>query len=370
MPTPIPIPALGSTVVDAAGRSGIAQFDPNTGQPLSASPTTPSGSPVNSDFMDALQKQILGQSGMVSSYNTTLQNNIQSLQDAGTKSDAATNLSFDRQREDALNTGQNDLMNGRAAGSGGIMNLAALRELTNTTDKNLNDLESRRQEALLNNDAATAKSISDMQTKALEFQQKANQDVFSNLLNLGQYAIQRETEARATAAANDAHTKNLVEMIQNNPQAGILLSDTMEQAAAKIGLNPNSPEVQLKNAQIANIYSEIKNRGKTGTGTEADRKASAISEISSFLSPGAKFNEQQPNGSVISGKSVIDSNGYVVPTAWKQAIAQAPAKGLTREDFITQFGYLLAPIFDKSGATAAIDAKYGLTPQEAKKITG
>lgn len=363
MPTPIPIPALGSTVVDAAGRSGIAQFDPNTGQPLSgASPTTPSGSSVDSSFMDALQKQILGQSGMVSSYNTTLQSNIQNLQDAGAKSDAATNLDFDRQRGDALDTGQNDEMNGRAAGAGGIMNLAALRELTNTTDKNLNDLESRRQEALLNNDSATAKAVSDMQTKALEFQQKANQDVFSNLLNLGQYKVQADTEARATAAASDAHTKNLVEMIQNNPQAGILLTDTMEQAAAKIGLNPNSPDVQLKKAQISKIYSDIKHANdKTTTGTADERSDALITQYSNKFVPGATMKDGTP---------LIDNNGYITPVAFKAALSSVPPSN--QDAFIAYFAPKLAPDdFETQNKSTATYSSYGLTPAQVKKnITG
>lgn len=64
------------------------------------------------------------------------------------------------------------------------------------------------------------------------------------------------------------------------------------------------------------------------------------------------------------GSPTVDVNGFITPAAWKAAIASAPAEGISRADFITNFGgKLYAP-------GGVVDASYGLTPSEAKIITG
>lgn len=319
-------------------------------------PPTPGTPPnplnTNSDLMTALQQQILGQSGMVSSYNSTLQSNITNLQQAGADTDKATNMQYDRQIADVTGQSLNDSINGRAGGDGGVMNLAALNQLTQNTDKQISTLNDQRQQALLNNDAASAKSISDMTLNALQFQQKANQDVFANLLNLGQFGVQQQTEQRAQAAANDAHTKALVEMIQDNPQAGITMDDSIEGAAAKIGKNPNSPDVQLKKAQIAKAYYDM---AHPSTGTESERADTLISQYQSKFVPGATMKDGTPT---------VDQNGFITPKAFKSALADVPAS--VQDSFIKKFAPQLFVDKDSTDYSA-----YGLTAKQVKdNITG
>lgn len=357
MTAPLPIPALGSTVVDANGNSGIAKFNPNDGTPLA----DPSGG--NSSLITALQNSILSQSGMVSSSNSTLQNNITALQNGGTASDAATNLQYNTDEANLNTSSLNDSLNGRAQGSGGVMNLAALNELTQNTDKQMAQYEQQRQQALLSNDAATAKAVSDAQLQALQFQQKANQDVFSNLLNLGQFGLAQQTEDRAQAAAADEHSKNLVEMIQDNPQAGITMNDTIEQAAAKIGQNPNSPDVQLKKAQISKIYSDIKNGNSGGNLTDAQQTQNAYSYYNGVLQPGNKLYPGTKNQ-----QDVIDpTTGKITAGAWNKFIQEAPSNGISRDDFVRQYGYLLYTIPGAKGAKA-IPTTYNLSTKDLEAL--
>lgn len=89
-----------------------------------------------------------------------------------------------------------------------------------------------------------------------------------------------------------------------------------------------------------------------GGDTLAERNALAISKYSSSFAPGHYL----PNGI-----PTIDSEGYITPEAWRAAIAEAPSKGLTREEFIKQFGY-------KITTQGQVSDKYGLTPVEKKLL--
>lgn len=174
------------------------------GAPITTTSDTPTNQPQSntqtggetSEFMKAIQEKLLGQSGVISSTNSKLEerlnNAIAGTQESAKKSNQLVTSTYDRQISDAAQTGQDNMINGRAAGAGGVLNIAALRELTSTTDKNLKDLEQRKQELILQNDANAASKVADLQFQALQFQQTAQQQVFSNLLGLGNFGIQQE----------------------------------------------------------------------------------------------------------------------------------------------------------------------------------
>ena len=164
---------------------------------------TPAGS-TSSDFMTKVQEQLLGQSQMVSSTTGSLEQKIQdaitSTQKGTEASKSAIQSAYDRQLSYDTQTAQESLTAGRAAGSGGIMNIGALRELTRTTDQHLKDLEQRKQELMLQADAAGYKQVSDLQIKALEFKQQAEQQVFANLLGMANLGMQAKQEDRLSRA--------------------------------------------------------------------------------------------------------------------------------------------------------------------------
>jgi hypothetical protein len=61
--------------------------------------------------------------------------------------------------------------------------VVALRELTETTEKSVRDLRQRYNELILQNDAATAQRVSDLEVKKLEFLQEQEQQFFSNMIS-------------------------------------------------------------------------------------------------------------------------------------------------------------------------------------------
>ena len=74
----------------------------------------------------------------------------------------------------------------------------------------------------------------------------------------------------------------------------------------------------------------------------------------------------QPGNVMADGTPTTDQNGYINPQAFKAAIAEAPANGLSRKEFIEMFG----PMLFVDPKTKKIAASYGLSPVEQKLILG
>ena len=152
-------------------------------------------------FLTALQDKLLNQADMISSASTGLESKISEaisgVQKAGAASTAKIESEFGRELGYQKEQFAENITSGRAAGSGGILNMAALRALTETTDKSLKDLEQRKQELILQGESATASKISELQIKSLEFRQQAEQQSFSNLFNMGQFSLNVQAENRA-----------------------------------------------------------------------------------------------------------------------------------------------------------------------------
>lgn len=94
-------------------------------------------------------------------------------------------------------------------------------------------------------------------------------------------------------------------------------------------------------------------------GTEST-KASKQDNVSAYAQA---FTE----GNVMAdGTPTVDQNGYINPKAFKAAIAEAPANGLSRKEFIEMFG----PMLFVDPKTKGIAKDYGLSPVEQKLILG
>ena len=120
--------------------------------------------------------------------------------------------------------------------------------------------------------------------------------------------------------------------------------------------NDNGDRTAINKAtgQIVWTVPGVGNKQSGGGETLAERSAAALAEYSdSFTS-----DNYLPNGI-----PTIDSEGFITPEAWRAAIAEAPSKGLTRADFIKQFGYMIT-------TQGQVSPKYGLTPVEMKLLLG
>lgn len=133
------------------------------------------------------------------------------------------------------------------------------------------------------------------------------------------------------------------------------------------GVNPSgiqSIEKTDKGIFIINkdgTWKSIENSGANPTQKTvplAEQKMQVIDSFTNAFSPGQQV---KVNGQTI---DTIDKNGYANPTAWKEAIKDAPSHGITRADFIKNFGQL---IYTEDGK---IDPSYGLTTVEQRLILG
>lgn len=232
---------------------------------------------VSSDaFLSAVQGKLLDQSGIISSSNSNLQSQLQAaisgVQTAADKTDQATTSSYDRQIADAQQTGADSIVNGRAAGSGGVLNITALRALTETTDKSLKDLEQRKQELILQNDSAAASKVADLQFQSLKFQQDAQQQTFANLLgmaNYGQQAQQNQLAQKAQTFQEQQALSSVALKYGLTVQPGDTLASVTTRAmplASKeeaLGLAKMQADINSANAQAAKYMSDV-NSAKSG----------------------------------------------------------------------------------------------------------
>ena len=163
-----------------------------------AAPTT--AAPASNPLIDVLTARLTDQSkGISSSSSSSLQASInEAISGAQRAGDLTTaRLQSERSRElgYAKDQASDKYTTALEERTGYATQTAALRSLTDTTEKSVRDLDKRYQESILANDATTAKTISDLRIKKLEFQQTQEQNYYQNLFALGN--LQEQAISRA-----------------------------------------------------------------------------------------------------------------------------------------------------------------------------
>ncbi len=152
------------------------------------------------DLLTSIVQKQLQDSGMVSStpsiIDTNISNAIAGVKAGNAASDLSVTSAYDRAIAASKTEQGQSIQNNLEGRTGFATNMVALRSLVDTTDANLKDLQQRKEEALMNNDATAAGKIADLQLQAITFKQNALQNVFSNALGMANYGIQSANEAR------------------------------------------------------------------------------------------------------------------------------------------------------------------------------
>lgn len=295
---------------------------------------TPSQAP---DFMSQIQAKLLEQSGIISSTNSTLESKINDaiagVGSARDSSNAALNISYDRQKGYALDKASSDLTAGRAAGAGGgVMNMAALRELTKTTDKNLNDLEQRKQELILQNDAQAASQVAGLQMKALEFQQQAQQQVFSNLLGMGNYALEADKQNLARSSQS-FQEKSAISSIGLQYGVSVLPGDTLESITQKamatgfvtkqhaLELAKLQSEINANNAQAAKVL-----KGDTVTNVSDGALSTLAARWNTLVNSGQNINDNKEMQNILGNFSGGDQQSRFYTAIANEAVNATKAQ--------------------------------------------
>ena len=260
--------------------TNYAGTTPTTGPTAPAVSSTSPTSIMVQKILETIQKQ--GQ-GIVSSSETDFKKQIaaitNTLQDGRDEAKVGINAAADRAVIEAKEKGQETLTSAAEAlrFAGPASTFALLDRIQTSIDKSVRDLELRRQEALATGSMEVASKIADLQMKAIEFNQKARQDSFQNLLATGTFALNvQESEAKAQADKVKQATDTLDLFSKYN-----LLSNMSSQDKAyyeqTLGLPAGSLNKVVTRAEEKYIGSETDDYGNTtalfqNTTTNAIRK--------------------------------------------------------------------------------------------------
>lgn len=328
--------AAGASKDAAMNAAMLVPDTSGAGAKVSANSTDP--------FIQQLQQKLLGQSDIISSTNTKLEDKIgaaiKGVQDSTGSANAATTLAFDREKGYAADAGATKLTGAQEGQRGFAQNTAALKQLTDSTQKQLNDLESRKQELILQNNAQAAQQVSSLQLQAIKFQQEAQQQVFSNLLGMGNFAQQQ------------AQMKQQAD--QFSRQQGFAENQAVSQVALKYGLTVGPGETlesittkamplasQEEQLQLAQFRSQIAANNASTQKAYADIRANQPLDAATLASLGSAM-LSNPN-MVMSVVKNSDQLGAILGAAKDAAYKDAPSNiqtnvnnGVTLETTKTQ----------------------------------
>lgn len=232
------------------------------------------------DLMSEIQKQLLSTSGAISSSNSKIENTItgaiSKLKESNTASKGATEIAYDKKIDTATALGQNTETSFLEAQRGYATNTAALRDLRTNNAKAISDLEDSKQMALLSADSATASKISDLILQKYDFEQKATQQVFSNLVSLNNIAIQSAQEKRlnATQTFNEDQAKSNIALKYGiEVKAGDTLQDVVNRAKPFASAEEKM-QLDIATAQLEQTRAQTKLALAQATkALQADKKA-------------------------------------------------------------------------------------------------
>lgn len=203
-------------------------------------------------FLAEMQSQLTRQSGSISSASTNIEKaiseSISNLQKSNASTTKATTSAFDRQIDQTRKSGSFAFTGAQEEQRGFAQNVGILRKINEDTNTNLKDLEQRKQEVILQGDAATASKIADLQLKALEFKQQSEQQVFSNLLSMSNFGLSLKQEERQSKA-QDFTEKNAISQIALEFGIPFSENDTIDSIITKAAPFA-SEDRQLKLQQI------------------------------------------------------------------------------------------------------------------------
>lgn len=153
-------------------------------------------------LMEQLSSRLLGATDMVSSTSAGITKAIEEALSGVEKAKVATAGRIEseagRALEELRGEQERRITAFQESQVGFATNTAALRQLQEQGEKSLRDLEQRKQELLMSNDAQSANQITQLQLQKLQFMEQAEQQYFSNLFNMAGLAIQTRAEQRAS----------------------------------------------------------------------------------------------------------------------------------------------------------------------------
>lgn len=153
-----------------------------------ANPTTSGTSSFDNSFFTSLQNTLLKNADLVSSGDSNIETAIGSAIDRINQGQAAQanriNSEAAEQSRNIQRSGLIQQTNAVEGRRGFATQTAVLRNILNTTNQELKDLETRRQDLLASGEAEAASQVAQLQVQSLQLAQQAKQNAVSNMINL------------------------------------------------------------------------------------------------------------------------------------------------------------------------------------------
>jgi hypothetical protein len=325
--------------------------------------------PDTSDFTSQLQQKLLDQSGIISSDNTKLESKIADaitgVQQGAKDSAKVVASQYDRQKAVVADQGQSQMTSAQESQRGYATNTAALKQLSDNTNKQLNDLEQRKQELILQGNAAAAQQVSSLQVQAIQFHQQAQQQVFANLLGIGNYAQQSQqikNQADQFKATMDFQSNQAISGIALKYGLSISPGETLDSITTKampfasqeekLQLDQLRTQIDANRATTAKALADAK-AGTTLNTAQIDALALAYNSGGQAVLAGVKDPVLQ--ASVINRAATMQGENLV-----QSAHDAGDDKDTARDDIISNAA-LNASV--KASALSALDKVYGNNPK-------
>lgn len=202
-----------------------------------------------------VQKRLLQQSDLVSSSASGIEAGVSSavegVKTSQEKSAQRIESQFGRELGFSKEQQAADIETAREGQRGGAVQTQGLRRLFDVTEKELKDMGQRKEELILQGESDAAAQISQLQFQALEFQQKAEQQVFSNLLGMGQFATGLEQLQLATKQEARLSTAQELDSVLSREKFEFTKIATLsEQRQSQQRINLLSAELKLKQIEL------------------------------------------------------------------------------------------------------------------------
>jgi len=258
--------------------------------------------------LDVLTKKMLGDGGAVSSADTGIDKFLRETKASAEalRESSASRIEMEAEEQAGLisKAGEQRLTSAQERRGAMGFNPAALKAIQDSTKQQLADLDKRKDQALLENNTALHDKYTNLQLKAYEFQQKAEQQQFSNMLGIGRLVADIGKEERMESQ----FTQNLnlqKEQLERNkqsdmadiyleygltPQEGDTLGDVVKRAQpkadakrraelAKLLKNTEETEVEVNlSSRIEEFMTVPDEDGNVMTASEAAEMAVAYME--------------------------------------------------------------------------------------------
>lgn len=267
----------------AAGGAGAAtgtSVSGNIGSGAGVAATTPQGNVAasgnSSDFMNALQDNLMQSAGAVSSNGNNITSGINSAISSLQTANTATNAGLASQNQADVATaqqqGNNNMTAQLEARRGMATNTGIVQNIQLTTNKSINDLEEKYQAAISTGDAATATQISNLQVQALQLKQTTLESAFQNMTAIASTMNTAQTTQLAQQTQNFAEQQAVANV---GLQYGIKVTPGMTLAQMVSAAAPKASQSQQ--AQLGLVYAQ--------TQAANEQAAQAAAGIAQLVTP-------------------------------------------------------------------------------------